>query len=360
MSEAAPAAPEINFGLLKRLCETPAVPGREEQLREVLRAVLAERCDSVETDVLGNVIGRRRGTGTGPRVMLAAHMDEIGFFVRHIDDKGFLRLQPVGGFDARVLVAQRVLVHGYRCSEGPLRGVLSLATKPIHLLSAEEAKPPKLEEFFVDVGLPAERARELAEVGDPVTLDRTVERAGECAIGKAMDDRAGVYVLVEALRLAERTAAEIVAVATAQEEIGSRGAMAAAYHLEPTVAIALDVTLAVDIPGGSEHERVTQLGKGPAIKLMDSSSVSHPKLVRHVRDLAERAGIPYQLEVLPRGGTDAGPIQRSRGGVPTLTLSIPTRYVHTVNEMVHLRDLAQAVQLLALFLEDAHRGDYRW
>lgn len=346
---------DVNFPLLKRLCETPGIPGREDALRAVVIEELRPLVDSVEVDVMGNVIGRRRGDAAC-RVMLAAHMDEIGFMVKYVDDKGFLRLQPLGGFDPRVLVAQRVWVHG--CSGERLRGVLSLSTKPIHLLDRDEIKPPKVEELFVDVGLPADRVKELVEVGDAVTMDRTVEQAGDCIVGKTMDDRAGVFVMIEALRATRATSAEVIAVATVQEEVGLRGATTAAYHLEPHVAVALDVTLAVDTPGGQDQDRVTRLGEGPAIKLMDSSSISHPRLVRHLRDIATREGIPYQLEILPRGGTDAGAMQRSRGGVPTITLSVPTRYVHTVNEMVHERDLAQSIQLLARYLEEAHAGDY--
>jgi putative aminopeptidase FrvX len=345
----------MNFDLLKRLCETPGIPGYEDRLRALVKEELRPLVDELRTDVMGNVVGIKRGRA--PRVMVAAHIDEIGFMVRYIDKNGFLRLQPLGGFDARMLVAQRVLVHTR--SGQTLCGALMASTKPTHVLTEEERnRAPKLEQLFVDLGLPAEKVQELVEVGDMVTMDRTTEQLGENVISKSLDDRLSVYVMLEALRAVRHHEVEIVAVATTQEEVGLRGATTAAYALEPQIGIALDITLALDIPGIEEHEAITRLGKGAAIKLMDSSVISHPKLVRHFREIAEREKIPYQLEILPRGGTDAGAIQRARAGVVTMTLSVPVRYVHTVNEMAAISDIEAAVTLLARYLEEAHTGDY--
>jgi endoglucanase len=345
----------INLDLLKRLSETPGVPGHEDRLREVVISELKPYVDEIRVDIMGNVIGFKRGSGQR-RVMLAGHMDEIGFLVRYIDEKGFLRIQPVGGFDPRVLFAQRVLVEA---RDGQLlRGVLWPAAKPVHVATEEERRQvPKIEDYFIDLGLPAEQVKERVEIGAMVTLDRTVERAGDCIVGKAMDDRVGVFVMLEALKAVRHHEADIVAVATVQEEVGLRGAMTAAYEWEPQVGIALDITLALDIPGAGDSEAITRLGKGVAIKLMDSSHISHPKVVQHLRQIAERENIPYQLEILPRGGTDAGAIQRARGGVAAVTISVPTRYVHTVNEMVHPTDLEAAINLLARYLEEAHLTD---
>ena len=347
----------MNVDLLKRLCETPGVAGREDRVRAVVAAELRPLVDDLRVDALGNLIATKRGTG-GPRVMIAAHLDEIGFLVRHVDDQGFLRLQPVGGFDPRVLVAQRVLVHGYAGDSLP--GVLQPAAKPIHLLDPAKLKPAKLDELFVDLGLPVDRVRAQVEVGDMVTLDRTLEHVGETVVAKALDDRLGVYVMVEAVRALGRTGAEVVAVATTQEEVGLRGAQTAGYAVEPDIAVALDVTLAGDFPGGPPEQSVTRLGNGVALKVMDSSQLTHPKLLRHFRDLAEAHGIAYQLELLPRGGTDAGAVQRARAGVPAITVSLPTRYVHTVNEMANVADIDGAVALLARFLEDAGTRDYAY
>ena len=321
-------------------------------MRELMREQLATVTDSVRVDTLGNVIGTRPGRDERT-VLVDAHMDEIGFLVKFVDKRGFLRLQPVGGFDPRVLVAQRVHVHTRSTA---LRGVLMPAAKPIHILEGEP-KPAKMEELFVDLGLSAERVAELVEVGDMVTLDRATEQVGDCIASKALDDRLGLFVMLEALRAVRNPRVSIIAVAAVQEEVGLRGAGVAAYELQPTIGVALDTTLAVDIPGNDEEQAVTRQGAGTAIKIMDSSTISHPKLVRQFREIARREGIPHQLEILPRGGTDAGAIQRSRSGVPAITLSIPSRYVHTVNETAHLTDIQASIDLLARFLEEAHESD---
>ncbi len=346
----------MNFDLLKRLCETPGVPSREEQIRRLVVQELKPLVSEITVDTLGNVIGHKKGRG-GPKVMIAAHMDEIGFLVRHIDDKGFLRIQPVGGFDPRVLVAQRVYVHGYNGDR--LLGAMQPSAKPIHLLTEEEKKKSlHIEDIFIDLGMTAEEVHKKVEVGDPVTLARTAERVGGNVVSKTLDNRLSVYVMIEALRTLGQHDCEILAVATVQEEVGLRGAVTAAYHLQPDIGLALDVTLAGDFPGNPEPEQVTRLGKGPAIKIMDGSLLCDPQIVRHFRQVAEKHQIPYQLEILPRGGTDAGGIQRSRGGVPSFTLSIPTRYVHTVNETASVADIDNAVALLARYLEEAHTGQY--
>ena len=347
---------EVNVALLKRLSETPGVSGREERVRALVIEELKPLVDEIQVDALGNVVAFKKGTGDR-RVMLAAHMDEIGFMVKHVDERGFVRLQPIGGFDARVLVAQRVIVH---TADGhALRGVLTPATKPIHLLGDEKPGTPKLEEFYVDLGMPGERVRELVDLGDSVTLDRTLERTGDCVMGKALDDRTGVFTMIEALRKLGKHQVNILAVATVQEEVGLRGAQTSAYHVEPDVAIALDITIASDTPGMPESEAVTRLGEGAAIKVFDSLAIPNFKLVRHLRDIAEQHEIKHQLEVLPRGGTDAAAMQRARAGAPVITLSIPTRYVHTVNEMASVADLDAASTLLARYLENAHKGDYQ-
>lgn len=346
----------MSFELLKKLCETPGVSSREEPIRAVVAEELRGLTDSVYLDAMGNAIGVKKGSG-GPKVMIAAHMDEIGFLVKHVDDKGYLRLQPIGGWDPRVMVAQRVYVHGF--SGNRLLGALMPAAKPIHLLTPEEMnKPPKIEEMYVDLGLPGDEVKAQVEVGDPVTMARTAERVGNTVVSKTLDNRVSVFVMLEALRAVGAHNCEILAVATTQEEVGLRGATTAAFALKPDIGLAVDITLANDFPGPAEHEQVTRLGNGAAIKVMDSSLICHPKLVRHFRDVAEKHNIPYQLEILARGGTDAGGIQRSQGGIPSFTLSIPTRYVHTVNEMAAVSDIQACIDLLARYLEEAHTRAY--
>ncbi len=345
----------LNIPLLKKLAEMPGIAGREERVRALVLEELRPLVDEVNVDRLGNIVAWKRGKNDR-RVMLAAHMDEIGFLVKHIDDKGFIRLQPVGGFDARVLFAQRVLVHGY--AGETLRGVLMPSSKPIHLLGDDKPAAPKLDDLFIDLGMPNEQVRAKVEVGDFVTMDRTLEVIGDTVISKSLDDRASLFVMIEALRALKQHEVNILAVATVQEEVGLRGATTAAYHVQPDVSVALDTTLAVDIPGGSEQDSVTRLGNGTAIKIFDSSQISNYKLVRHFRDVAQKHNIKYQLEILPRGGTDGGAMQRAREGSYSITLSTPSRYVHTVNEMIHQADLEASITLLARYLEDAHNGDY--
>lgn len=346
----------MDWTLLKKLSETSSIPGREDAMRSLVAEHLTPLVDEVSVDVMGNLIGVKRGANHR-KVMIAAHMDEIGFYVKYIDDQGFLRLQPAGGFDPRQLFAQRVRVTTR--TGDVLGGVLTYATKPTHILTPEERKAsPVLEQFFVDVGLKADVVKERVQVGDMVTLDRPCVECGDTYVGKAIDNRVGVFVMIEALRQLRSNEVSIYAVATVQEEVGLRGAGTSAFTIEPDITIALDVTLACDYPGPTEVDRITQLGEGVAIKIMDSSLICHPKLVDHFRELAEAESIPHQMEILPRGGTDAGAMQRSRGGTISMTLSIPTRYIHTVNEMAHTRDITAAVNLLAHYLENAHARDY--
>jgi endoglucanase len=345
----------LNEGLLKRLIETPGVPGREEKQREIAREELGSLTDDVRTDALGSVIGTKRGSGDA-RVMIAAHTDEIGYLVKYIDEKGFLRLQTLGGHDPANMVSQRVLVTS---SEGEnLRGALQPARKPQHLSRGEEQKPPRAEEFYVDLGMDAETVKGKVCIGDFVVMDRAFEKVGDNFIGKAMDDRVGVFVMYEALRAMGDHTATIFAVATSQEEVGLRGAAASGSALEPTVVVALDVTPAMDVPGGGNENTITELGKGAAIKIMDGHSISNPKLVDHFRAIAVREGIPHQMEILPAGGTDAGGVQRLHGGIPAVTLSVPCRYVHTPNEMVSEADVEAAITLLARYLEEVPDAGY--
>ena len=340
--------------LLKRLSEASGIPGHEEEIRAIIREALAGVVDGIEIDLLGNIIAHKRGEG--PKVAVAAHMDEIGFLVSYIDENtGFLRVEPLGGFDPRTLIAQRVRVH---TNSGVLIGAIGV--KPVHILPEEERKKvPQVKDLFVDVGLPAGKVVELVSVGDMVTLHQEFVEMGELVSGKSLDDRLGVYVGIEALRKVRAHRADIYFVGTVQEEVGLRGARTSAFAISPEIGVALDVTIACDIPDAKPQERVTEVGKGVAIKLKDSASISHPRLVKFLVDLAEEKGIPYQLEILPRGGTDAGAMQLAREGAAVVTLSVPTRYVHTAVEAAHKKDIQAAVDLLAAFLERCHEVDLR-
>ncbi|MCS7302233.1 MAG: M42 family metallopeptidase [Candidatus Kapabacteria bacterium] len=341
----------MSADLLRTLCALPAPPGREDEFRTFLIEHLSPYADEIRTDPMGNVFFIRKGKGIAPRtIMLAAHMDEISFLVRHITKEGFLYVQPLGGFDPRVLDAQRVWVHGRQ----RLPGVFG--TKPAHFTTPEErTKAVPLEDMFIDLGLPGDTVTELVRIGDPVTLDRDLITMGNCYTGKTLDDRVGVYVMIEAFKQFETSQDTIVAVATVQEEVGVRGAKAAAFGLEPDIGIAVDITIAADIPGIEERNWCVRLGSGTAIKIMDTYSISDPRLVEFLRTLAEEQGIKYQMEILPRGGTDAGGMQLARSGIPVCTLSIPCRYAHSVVETVHQDDVAASIALLRSFCEQSHR-----
>lgn len=341
--------------LLKELCETPGVPGREERLRAIVRRELSAVTDEMSVDALGNLIAVKRKPGA-PKLMIAAHMDEIGYVVSHIDkDKGWLRVVGVGGHDPRNMVAQRVTVEG---SQGDLSGILFPGIKPPHISSPEDRKKqPELADFFVDLGLPVEQVKEQVNVGAMVTMQREFKSIGECVSSKALDNRVCVYIMVQAMQKARQFGFETYAVATVQEEIGLRGALTSAYAVHPDVGIALDTTLAVDFPGVPEHQQVTRLGQGAAIKIMDSSVICHPKLTAYLRTLADSRDIPWQDEILPRGGTDAGSIQRIQAGVAAGVISTPTRYIHSPVEMAHTRDIEACVDLLTAFIESGNEAD---
>ena len=347
----------MNLELMKTLTQANGIPSMEDDVRKLVVHELRNLTDDVRVDVMGNVIGRIQGDG-GPKVAMAAHMDEIGFFVRFIDDAGFIRLQPVGGFDPRTLVAQRVAIHTR--SDGPLVGTLMPGVKPIHLMTPGDKKDLELTDFFIDLGMQAEKVKEKVQIGDMVTMRRDFEEIGDMVISKSLDDRLGVYVMLEAVKDAGHVNAELYPIATVQEEVGLRGATTAAFGVQPDICIAIDTTIAGDIPGMSTDAAVTRLGSGAAIKIFDSSQLPNRKLVAHLQEIAEQNNIPYQLEVLPRGGTDAGAFQRSNEGVVTCTISIPSRYVHTVNEMCAKTDIQASVDLLAQFLREAGSRNYRY
>jgi endoglucanase len=346
----------MNIELLTELVQAHGTAGHEGDLRAIVARELRGICE-LTVDTMGNLICHKRKEGA-KRLMIAAHMDEIGFLVKFVDKDGFLRIQPLGGFDPRQLNSQRVQV---RTAKGAIPGLLMYGTKPKHLLSEAEANAGQnLDSFFVDVGMTSEEAKKKVTIGDMVTLDKHAVQIGNMLSCKTMDDRVGVFVMIEAVKAAKKVEVDLYAVATVQEEIGLRGAAAAASGILPDIGIALDVTLANDIPGVPEQDHVTKPGAGTAIKLMDGSLICNPKVVDHFKKLAVKHKIKHQIEILPRGGTDAGAIQRLNGGVPSFTLSIPCRYVHTVNETVNLDDVKASIDLLAAYIQDAHKGDYTY
>lgn len=341
--------------LFRKLVTTPGISGREERIRSVVMEEIEPLVDEVRVDRMGNVIATR--AGSRPRVMLCAHMDAIGFLVRHIDDDGFLRISRVGGFDPRVLVMQRALVQG----KEDMIGIISPMEKPIHLQDDDDRKKsPKIDNLFIDLLRPADEVKELVSIGDPVSLYREPLITDKVVVAPYLDNRLSLYVLLETLKRAKKTKVEIQAVVSVQEEVGVRGAITSAYDVDPDIGIALDVTIAGDVPGIDASDRVTTMGKGTGLGVMDSMAISDPRLVKHFRDIASDEGIEYQPDILLGGGTDASAMQLARAGVPVVTIGPPCRYVHTVNEAAHVDDIEAAVRLVEEFLLTAHDLSLEW
>lgn len=337
----------INFELLKTISEIPGAPGREEKVRAFVEKELASYADQMSTDNMGNLTVFIKGK-TPKRVMVAAHMDEIGFIVTHIDDNGFLKFHTLGGFDPKTLTAQRVIVHGKK----DLVGVMG--SKPIHIMSPDErGKNVKTTDFFIDLGLPKEEVEKYIEVGNSITRERQLIEMGDCVNGKSLDNRASVYALVEAVKKVKNPAYDFYAVFTTQEEVGLRGAQAAAISIKPDFGIALDTTIAFDVPGAGAHEHVTDLGKGAAIKIMDAGTICDYRMVEFLKTMATEFDIPWQPEILTAGGTDTAAMQRmSAGGAVAGAISIPTRHIHQVIETVHKEDLKNCISLLVKAIEN--------
>lgn len=323
----------MNMELLTSILTAYGATGREGCVREVIARAIAGCVDSMSVDAMGNLIAVRRGDGTGKRVMLSSHMDHIALIVMDAEDEGFLRVTTVGGVPAPRMVAQHVVF------ENGVTGVVG---------ADDDVKGDiKAEHLYIDIGADnREEALTRVPIGEMCVAAPRVARLGEHRLASpAMDDRIACYVQVELLRaLPKDIKNEVVAVFSVQEEVGLRGAEAAAYAVKPDVGIAIDVTATGDVPGAKGHLPM-KLGAGAAVKIMDSDAICTPSVVEMMLTRAREAGIPAQREVLPFGGTDAAAIQRSRGGVPSGVISIPCRYVHSPAETVDLRDVRAAIDL---------------
>lgn len=325
--------------LAKRLSEAFGVSGYEDEIRAAIRDEIAGCVDRVSVDVLGNLIAYRQGTGGGRRVMVAAHMDQIGLMVTHIDAKGFMRFAPVGGIFAPASWGAQV-----RFADG------TVASVGLDGRFDWRHDVPSLRDMFLDVGA-AGRDQVQQRVGDVAAFWPGFVAQGDIWFSPNLDDRAGCVALAQLLKdLAGATIAhDLYAVFTTQEEVGPRGAATSAYAIEPDVAIALDVTDTGDVPYATPAMEVS-LGRGVAIKVQDSGMISHPGLNRLLIAAAEAEGIPYQLEVLQAGTTDAYAMQVARGGVPATALSFPSRHIHTPSQIIDRRDVEATVRLLRAFL----------
>ncbi len=333
--------------LLEALTEAFGIPGQEQEVRDILREHVRPHCDEVLTDPIGNLIAIKRGSGNGPKVMLAAHMDEIGLMVTFIEKSGVLRFCPVGGVDPRVLVSKAVYVGRAR-----VPGVIG--AKPVHLQKTDDAdKPFELDALFIDIGArDKDEAEKLVKLGEGVIFaTRYAEIGTTRAKAKAFDDRVGCAVAAEILAQDRKRGLTLQTVFTVQEEVGARGAEVAAYRLEPDLALALEGTTASDVPGSKEHQYSTSLARGPALTHADASVVADPRIVRRLAEVAEASQIPFQFRELAVGGTDAGKIHLVREGIPAAVVSVPTRYIHSPASIIDKSDLANTIKLVAAFLD---------
>ena len=343
----------LDLDLLKRLCETPGIPGQESRVRDLIRAEVEPLCDEVVTDAMGSLLCRKAGKGDAPtKIMLLCHMDEIGFLVSHVTEEGFLNVLPAGGFDPRTLFGRRVLVV---TDKGQFPGVMNPAGKGLHISSPEDRKKiPEVHEFVVDIGM-GKAAKDVVQMGDMVVMDGPFVEMGTKVVSKALDNRIACYLGIEALRSLKgvETAAEIHVAFTCQEEVGLRGGRTAAHAVAPDIGIGVDTTLACDTPGVSEADRVTTQGKGFGLHLRDGSFIADRGLAQAFAALAEETGIPYQRTMLLAGGQDGAAAQQAATGSRAIGIVVGTRYIHTVCEMIDKTDLEAAKDILAAYLTRA-------
>lgn len=346
----------LQFELLKQICETPGAPGFEMRIRDLILQKVKPLVDEVSIDSMGNVVAIKKGA-KDKRVMVAAHMDEISFIVTHIDDNGFLRFHTLGGFDPKTLTAQRVIIHG----KEDIMGVMG--SKPIHLMKGEEKnKAVSINEYYIDTGLPVDEVNELITLGNPITRERSLIQMGPCVNGKSLDNRVSVFILLQTLEALkdETIPYDLYATFTVQEEVGLRGAINSAGHINPDFGIGLDVTIAYDLPGAQPHEMVTKLGEGTAIKIMDGSTICDYRMVEYMKHVANKNDIKWQAEILPAGGTDTAGIQRyGRDGSIAGAISIPLRHMHQVIEMAHEEDITASINLLKQVILDLDQHDWK-
>jgi len=348
----------IDIPLLSTICEIPGPPGFEFRIRKYIEKEIKQYVDDLSIDNIGNIITLKKGNNNpeGKKIMIAAHMDEIGFIVTHIDDKGFLWFHPLGGFDPKTLTSQRVIVHGTE----DMIGVMG--SKPIHVMSQEErVKPAKIEDFFIDLGLPYDEVIQKVFVGAPITRERSLIEMGHCINCKSLDNRISVYILFEVLKNLKDFPYDVYGVFTVQEEVGLRGAQVASHTINPDFGLGLDTTIAYDVPNARPQERVTELGKGAAIKILDSSAISDFRMVKFLKEIADNNKIKWQPEILPAGGTDTASVQKNgKNGSIAGAISIPTRHIHQVIETVHKEDVIACILLLKAAIENLDKFNWNW
>lgn len=344
--------------MLKELTDAKGIGGNEREPREVMKKYIAPFADEIEQDGLGSLIAKKIGDANGPKILVAGHLDEVGFMITKIDEKGFLSFQPVGGWWSQVMLAQRVTIVTRR--EGTVTGVIG--SKPPHILTPEARKKPvDIKDMFIDIGATSrEEAKEWGILpGDMVvpSFEFTVMKNEKFLLAKAWDNRIGCAIAIEVLKaFKDEPHPNIVyGVGTVQEEVGLRGAKTVTTKIEPDIGFAVDVGIAGDTPGVSAKEAMGKMGDGPQIVLFDASMVSHKGLRDLVVTTAEEKGIPYQFESIPGGGTDAGSIHIAVNGVPSLAVCIATRYIHSHAAMLHRDDFDNTVKLIVEVIKKLDR-----
>lgn len=345
----------IDVNLLKEIAEVAGAPGHEQRIREIVLREIKPLVDDITVDNMGNVYAIKKGKND-KRVMVGAHMDEIGFIVTHIDDDGFVRFHTLGGFDPKTLTAQRVIIHGTE----DVIGVMG--SKPIHVMTDEEkTKMPKTTDYFIDLGMNKEEVEKIVSIGNPITRERGLIEMGNCVNCKSLDNRLAVFILIESLRALKDVEVpyDIYGVFTVQEEVGIRGASVAALEIKPDFGFGLDTTIAFDVPGSKPEEVVTKLGDGTAIKIMDSATICDYRMIKFMEDVATKHKIKTQKEILTAGGTDTAGIQRMNpGGAIAGAISIPTRHIHQVIEMANKDDIKGSIDLLTNCLLELDQHDW--
>ena len=345
---------KLNTDLLASICEVAGAPGFEQRVRDLVINEIKDIVDEYRIDNLGNVIAIKNGQSSDKKVMIGAHMDEIGFIVTHIDNNGFLKFHTLGGFDPKTLTSQRVIVHGTK----DVIGVMG--SKPIHVMSPEEKnKVPKITDYYIDLGMPKKEVDKIISVGNPITRERGLIEMGDCVNCKSLDNRIAVFILIETIKKLTNPAFDTYAVFTVQEEVGIRGAQVATQKIKPDFGFGLDTTIAYDVPGAAEHEKITSLGNGVAVKILDGSTICDSRMVNFMQKTADKNKINWQHEILTAGGTDTANIQRmTPGGSIAGAFSIPTRHIHQVIEMVHKKDVSDCIDLMQHCLIDL--DSYNW
>ncbi|HLS20273.1 MAG TPA: M42 family metallopeptidase [Bacillota bacterium] len=339
---------DTTLKMFKDLTDANAVPGDEKEARVVMEQYIAPYADDVYTDQLGSLIAEKVGAKDGPKIMIAGHLDEVGFMVTRIDKNGFIYFQTLGGWWSQVMLAQRVTI---MTKEGNVTGVIG--SKPPHILSAEARKKPvKIDDMFIDVGASSKEEAEQFGIrpGDSIVpyFEFTQLKNEKMLLAKAWDNRIGCAIAIEVLKqLKDEDHPNIVyGVGTVQEEVGLRGARTSAHKIKPDIGFGVDVGIAGDTPGVTDKEADSKLGDGPQIILYDASAISHKGLRDFVIETADKHNIPYQYSSMPGGGTDTGAIHLTADGVPSLSITIATRYIHTHAAILHRDDFENAVKLI--------------